>query len=347
LVFGAGFVIPVGLATLYWFILGALEEFLAATILFGFSYVGEGAPFLWSVKHTTLSVFPGMFISKVYWLAALAILPYMADFGQLIRHFPPGPKRSEALPPVEATLLAVFVALPVELVFASLGGRNFGHYFMSMVPAIATILGYAVWRLVVALRSLPGSGMSPRWAFVACWFLLVGGALIWSIGALRVEFPTRAQWADLPAVFRGSYLLDKLGKFVVENTGPDDRVLVWHIHVGLNFVTGRRPPQRILFPAMLFIPPDQAGDNLDEFISEFEQNPPKLILVQQHSSIGLPFVDVPVEEMCPGGACIPQLAAAIQRPEVYDDLLFLREYFLQHYEKDVQINDWLIYSLVR
>ena len=46
-----------------------------------------------------------------------------------IDHAPP-----EEIHPVELTMLAVFIALPIEIVFASLGARNFGHYYLTLLP---------------------------------------------------------------------------------------------------------------------------------------------------------------------------------------------------------------------
>jgi hypothetical protein len=121
-------------------------------------------------------------------------------------------------------------------------------------------------------------------------------------------------------------------------------VLIWHVHLGIDFITNRRTPQRILFPAELFIPVDQAKGNLEEFLGQLEQTPPKLIVVQKVSSIGLPFVNVPVDQMCPHDACIPELAAAIKNPDIVAGLEEFRQYFLAHYALKIQIDDWLIYE---
>jgi len=145
-------------------------------------------------------------------------------------------------------------------------------------------------------------------------------------------------------VFRGQYEMDDLQKYIIATTAPTDAVMVWHIHVGLNFITDRRPPQRVLFPANLFTSANTSRSGFSEFLKEFEKAPPTLIIVQKVSSLGLPFVNVPLEQMCPNGACMPEFAQAMKSPDIYSELQLFRQYFLEHYTLDTQIYDWLIYK---
>ncbi|MGD0611497.1 MAG: glycosyltransferase family 39 protein [Anaerolineales bacterium] len=346
--FTAGFVIPVGIAVVYWLAAGAFSPFFEAVFSNGITYVGEGAPFLWSIKHTFLSVFPGMFISKLYYVSAIAFLVYLIDnykcFLEQVSSLRLKNTRSGDFgSPVEWTMLAVFIALPIEIVFASLGGRNFGHYFLTLIPAVTTGIGYIFWKAILFLRhaqfrpiifhALPG----------LIGILLGLASLVWMISALTGEVPTRAQLTSFPDIFSRRFEMGDLLNYILTTTGPDDRVLVWHIHLEINFITDRRPPQRILFPAQLFIPTGGPESRLAEFLDEMDANPPELIIVQQSSSIGLPFVNVPIDHMCPKGACIPEMAAALKLPNTAIELQKLRDYFLAHYSLDKQMDGWLIY----
>jgi hypothetical protein len=134
-----------------------------------------------------------------------------------------------------------------------------------------------------------------------------------------------------------------LEDYIIATTNPQDTVLVWHVHVGINFTTDRKVPQRVLFPALLFIPIQDAKCNLEEFIDQLENTRTQLLIIPKRSSVFLPFVNVPVEEMCSEDPCIPELAAAIQIPETVEGLQALRDYFLTYYKYDNQIDEWLIY----
>ncbi|MFH2102373.1 MAG: glycosyltransferase family 39 protein [Chloroflexota bacterium] len=349
--FGAGFLIPLGIAILYWTSVGGLDEFLAGVFLYNFAYVGVGAPFLWSIKNTFLNVFPKMFISKLYYIASLSFIVFLADnFYRFQNHYLPrresNSSPASANPPaVELTILTAYLALPIELVFTSLGGRNFGHYFLTILPAVTTVTAYVIWKNLVPHRDL-APGTRGRKPLRLGWLFLGVGVLVWSLGALQTVLPTGEHLASLPNITSQDYELSDIEKYILSRTEPDDRVLVWHVHLSMNFNTDRRPPQRILFPAELFIPVGRAKNNLDDFLEELEANPAALIIVQENSSLGLPFVDVPVEEMCPNDACMPELAAGLHRSGVLEALERFRQYFLDNYTFDAQIHDWIVYRLV-
>ena len=348
--FIAGFLLPVGIAITYWFAAGALSDFWDAVFLHSISYVAIGAPFLWSIKNTFLRIFPAFFISKLYILAALSFLLYLFENLRwfLGRIFPFRKENNLAtgstISPVELTMLAVFAALPLEIVFASLGGRNFGHYFISLIPAVTTAVAYACFKAITLLRRPRFGVINPQFWVAAGGIVLAGLSLIWMALALLKETPTRAQIASLPTVFSSQYPLGKLEQYIIDMTGPDDPVLIWHVHVGINFITDRRPPQTVLFPGNLFTSENTSRSGFLQFLKEFINNPPKLIVVQEVSSIGLPFVNVPVDKMCTKKLCLPELLLALQDPDIHTELDELRQYFLDHYTLDTHIDDWLIYG---
>lgn len=350
LFFALGFVLPLGIAIVYWSAVGALNAFVAGVFLYDLNYVGVGAPFLWSVKHTALSVFPQLFVSKLYTIACCAFLLYVTEnakpFLRLLstRSGAHPDSSDDRIPPVELTMLVIFIALPIELVLTSLGGRNLGHYFLTLLPAVTTAIAYIVWKAATFVKGRQYAlHKQSTWLGVGS-LLLMLGAVLWSASALAQDAPSVSQLESFPRIFSGQYTLGDVEDYILANTTPADPVLIWHVHLGIDFTTNRRTPQRILFPAELFIPVDQAKDNLEEFLGQLEKSPPKLIVVQKVSSIGLPFVNVPVDQMCPHGACIPELAAAIKNPGTVAGLEEFRQYFLAHYALKIQIDDWLIYE---
>lgn len=337
---------------LYWKYLGALDQYLAGVFLYSLSYVGVGAPILWSLKNTVLNVFPRLLISKLFYIAAFAVLPYLIEnfkwFWLRINPRRPKSSQSEArIDPAEATMLAVILAMPMELAFTSLGGRNLGHYFVSLIPATATAIGYIFWKVILFLRSRQINFKASRtWSGIIS-VLLGLFSVYWLMIALAGELPSRSQLAGISDIFSRKYEMGPLPKFILANTEPNDPVLVWQIHLFNNFITNRRPPQRVIFPGELFISSGGIKSGLNEFNDELEANPPELIIVQKESSIGLPFVNVPVDQMCPQGECLPEMAAAMKNPDTIMELQKLREFFLDHYKLETQIYDWLIYKRIQ
>jgi hypothetical protein len=294
-----------------------------------------------------------MFISKIYFVAAISFLLYLIDnfrwFVNRIFSLFKGKSAvfSDSISPVGLTLLAVFVALPLEIVLASLGARNYGHYFLSLLPAVTVAVAHIFGKAITILRIPQFGKKDPR-----AWLAVGGGILAlassaWMLSAMAEEAPTSKILASFPSVFfdypdPGS----NVASYVDTMTTPNDPVLVWNAHATIYFLADRHPPQRVLSATYIISsgPTGRSKSNLAEFLEEFEAHPPRLIIVQKASSIGLPFINVPVEKMCPHGGCIPEVAEGMKHPDTVAHLQEFRQYFLEHYTLDTNMDDLLIYK---
>jgi hypothetical protein len=341
LLFAGGVIIPIVLVSGYWILNGAFYDFLDAVLLHSLAYVGERVSFLWSLKKTILNIFPELYISKLYYIAALAFILYcFENFRWFLARLH---RDRNSLPvdirPVELTMLTVFIALPVEVAFALLGARNFGHYFITLVPAGATVSAYIVWKTIQAIQSAVNTRKLPT-LLSAGWLLLSVTSLYWLYTASLLSAPNASQLVSVTKVFNNQYEITDLEKYIIDTTNPSDRVLVWHIHTGINFVTQRPAAARVLFPMNLFI----GNMKMPEFVAGMITDPPKLIVYQKPSSLGMPFVDESLDSLCDKG-CMPEVSDGLKHPEIYDALMTFQKYFQQHYVLDRNIYDWYIYRL--
>ncbi len=276
--------------------------------------------------------------SKIITLAAIACLAllFMIKYYRL----PARPSSLQVFSPLEWTWLIGVVALPLELLMASLGGRNFGHYFTTMIPTIFLVLAYPLWKMV----NISKQELAVKWpaAHIGVYTIFVALLLVWGISSFIPELPPKIDTDNLTGIFRGQYLKNDLVKYIIQTTQPNDEVLVWHIHLGINFVADRKAPSRFLFPLNLFIPPSNKNTRLKEYIDDLEENPPELIVVQNASSIALPFVDQPTDQACQV-YCTPEFVQAIRVPQINQQWLRLQDYFYSHYALDTRIYDWKVY----
>jgi hypothetical protein len=97
-----------------------------------------------------------------------------------------------------------------------------------------------------------------------------------------------------------------------------------------------------LFPLNLFIPPNAQNTKLKEFVNDLENHPPELILFQKSSSMALPFVDDPVDQLCKT-YCTPEFVQALQVPQIRQEWHRFRRFFINNYALDKRIYDWTIY----
>jgi hypothetical protein len=340
--FAGGFVVPVVFAAGYWWVKGAGYDFLDAVFLHSLSYVGARVSFLWSLKNTVLNIFPELYISRLYYIAVGAFILYVIENYRWFlarlrrdRNFLP-----KEILPVELTMLAVFIALPFEITLASLGARNFGHYFLTLIPAGATVSAYITWNTIDGIRAAASTRRLPS-ILAAGWLILFIASFIWFGKAAMQNTPNANQLASITRIFSNEYELNDVEKYIIETTGSDDRVLIWHVHTGINFLTERKAAARVLFPMNLFI----GNSKMSEFVTQMTTYPPELIVFQKPSSIGMPFVDDNIDEWCKSG-CMPEIDTGLKQPAVYDALRRFQEFFQKRYILGRQINDWYIYRLV-
>jgi hypothetical protein len=226
---------------------------------------------------------------------------------------------------------------------ASLGGRNFGHYFITMIPAVTLAACYPFWRVISGFKPAIQSRSSRLGA--AIYFIPVLLILAWGVGSIKNVLPTTKYTSNLAAIFENQSTANDLENYILRTTQPEDEVLVWHIHLGIDFIADRKSPSRFLFPLNLFIPPTAGNTRLKEFTDELEAKPPELILVQRVSSIAMPFVDQPIERLC-DVYCNPEFTQALAVPQITQQLRRFQEFFLSHYAWETDIYDWKVYRRV-
>ena len=252
----------------------------------------------------------------------------------------PRPEFQPVFTSLEWVWLIPLIALPLELLMVSLVGGNAGHYFITMIPSIVLAIAYPTYWVVSALSEAkqPITSLLRNSAYV----VLMVFVLIWGAASFFKDLPSDVYRNDLAGIFKGINYISKVEQYILQTTQPDDEVLVWHIHLGINFITDRKAPSRFLFPLNLFIPPNQGNAKLEEYVNDLEVHPPELILVQKPSSMSVPFVDDPPDSLC-NVYCNPEFEQALEIPQIRQEWLRLQQFFYNHYELDQRIYDWTVY----
>jgi len=282
-------------------------------------------------------VWPRSWTGK-FWLGSILGLGLFISFK--FYHLSSRPKVEQVLSPLEWAWIISIIALPFEVLMTSLGGRYFGHYFITMIPAIVLTISYPLWKAFSGLR-LPVRAPIKKSA-TAFYFIPAILAIVWGGFSLPAIVPAEEYSSNIQAIFLNIDISDDLEKYILQTTQSNDKVLVWHIHLGINFVTNRQAPTRVLFPLNLFIPPTTANTRIHEFLGELEANPPALILVQNNSSLSLPFVDQPIDQSC-DIYCTPEFVQALKVPQIEQEWYSLQHFFYAHYTLEARIYDWKVY----
>lgn len=252
----------------------------------------------------------------------------------------PKPVYQNVFSPIEWAWLIAVVSLPLEVLMVSLGGRYLGHYFITMIPAVMVTISYPIWKVGLASRGFikSKSGLF----YYAANVILAFSTMVWGITSVVQDLPSAEYRNDLVGIIKGQFLINDLEQYIIQTTKSDDEVLVWHIHLGINFVTDRKAPARFLYPLNLFIPPSEQNTKLEEYVNELESNPPELIVIQRVSSISLPFVNEPIDQICKPW-CTTEFEQAIKVPQILQEWLRFQQFFVTHYNEEARIYDWIVY----
>jgi 4-amino-4-deoxy-L-arabinose transferase-like glycosyltransferase len=299
LAFLISFLAPIAITAIYFAAQGLLDELWQASILFNFTYNQEGFSY---------EAFADKLVTLVTWPLVLALLLAIAGFIFFWRK-----DRRETLAPI-------FLAVPIEVVLLFLSSRAFGHYYLTLLPALGLAATYGIFKLM--------QGASKTKIVIA--ILLLSSYTL-------VNLPSPKELTSLQEPLHGDYLLTDVERYILDRTTESDYVLTWSDYIGINYSTNRPFPSKYVFVSQLFdFPPDLMDARFDEFLAELDRRPPLLILAEQSPSLDMPSLAERYEDLQCRNCTKQQL----------QNLIKVKNYLRDHYELVDQVDGWLIFRRV-
>ena len=168
-------------------------------------------------------------------------------------------------------LLFALIWIVIELLLASVSGRPYDHYFMTLVPPMALLTAVLVAEaesLSFVAASLRRRVRSP--VLVAALFALV------MVRPLVAAFVLRARTGEL-VPSRASSQVVQTADYVRAHSAVTDHLLVWGLAGGVYFLAQRPPASRYLFAFPLLT--HTYGDSVaPDFLGELRRTRPALIV---------------------------------------------------------------------
>ncbi|MCJ7708712.1 MAG: glycosyltransferase family 39 protein [Anaerolineales bacterium] len=332
-----GGALALGIVAAYWWAKGALGDLWQATVVHNLIYAEGG----FSLRGMYGAVRMLVVLQPMEAVVAAAVGGVAVFAWRFRRTALSSPKESEVSQetgePLEAArahdwrtwaIAGALLAIPLELMFLLISGRNYGHYFLTPLPALSTAAAYLFYEVRGLLKGAGTLGVGAI-AALALLATVLGG---WFVEVAVKELPRGEQLASATQPLRGSYALDGMSQYVVEHTDPEDIVLVWGNHPDVNFLTGRRAPSKYVFAMNLFFPGHEGTSRFDVFLEELRRSPPVLIFAQEVSSAGIPYFGASEQDLCPG--CLPEAREGIRE---------LSAYVESHYSLVDEIGDWVVF----
>jgi hypothetical protein len=195
------------------------------------------------------------FLTHTSWLFPLVTLAWAAGVFIALR----AAFRRERLPAFP--LLVALIDLPIEIVLISVSGKNFRHYFITLIPVMTILTAWGISQLAVLTRRFP------RWQTGVAALLLIGWILMPTFNALLALIQPANESGYTDTV-----------RLIQQLTNPEDYVLMWGSQTVVTYLSGRAAPTRFFHQKPLF----QAGYAnqalSDELLNDLKTHPPQLII---------------------------------------------------------------------
>ena len=156
-----------------------------------------------------------------------------------------------------------------DLLVTNPTSRGYGHYYVTLLPSMVILIVFSVSVIVgrgTPTRLLGRVGRAALWLYL---FLAVAGG---AIGGTIYRLWT-VDW-EIAGPVRNKTLTE----YVMENTTPEDTVLVWGATTAINFQSDRNSPMPYHYGYPLIVPGYTTEEEIWQIARDLEMNLPTLIL---------------------------------------------------------------------
>lgn len=253
------------------------------------------------------------FLTHTSLLFPLVIAAWLAGLVLAVR----AAARREAAPGFPFVI--ALIDLPIELVLVSTSGKNYRHYFMSLVPAMTILAAWGVDQLARLVRRW---GIRLRYGLPAA-----------LIAAVVILWPSARDLSQLarPA---SELTITQTVQLILRETRPQDTVLMWGSQTVVNYLSGRAAPTRFVHQKPLFRAGFASPALSAEMLRDLQNRRPALIINTHLPST--PFVTVGADGACLLPKRLPEGMEAVFR------------YICGHYrlEQVITKDRWEVYRLI-
>jgi hypothetical protein len=322
------FFLPLLLTASYWIYQGDLNDLVYAVFTHNRLYVEQG--FSWKSVLATLRIFiTEQPLAALFALAAISAVVYAVENWESILQ--PGLIARHNLQYLRAWLMAgLMITFVLDFIFTASPGTNFHHYFQIPILTLAAIVTYLVHRLFHIRLTGQKNSSSQVIMYSAILIILVP----WLVEIVGKEMPTKANLQAMLAIPNiTNYQPDSIETFILENSTPEQSILVWDYAPGIYFHTNRRSPTRFIFLRHIFTPIPGASNGFAEFMQSLIDDPPALIMSSKTSRQGLPYLGQDEEKICID--CSVDVRAGV---------VAFKHYVSQNYQAYTDIGTWAVYK---
>ena len=176
--------------------------------------------------------------------------------------------------------LLLLIDLLLEVLLTQLPDATYAHYYLTLLPTLTIFTGLSLSVLLSGLKNTSKS------------FVPKTKILFLALIALFASIPLLTEWYY--SLKEPDQNFNKaLVQFILEETEPDQEVLIWGAETAINFYTDRSSPSRYVYQYPLVQENYVTEEMILDFLSEIERNKPELIIDSARAD--MPFLRFPIE----------------------------------------------------
>jgi hypothetical protein len=194
-------------------------------------------------------------------------------------------KSTFRLSPASTSIIAISVFwYPLEVVMLNLSGRSYVHYYMAICAICTVLFAFLADRIekVLVIYRIPAVN------------ILV--TLGWSIGIILtlIYNPINTMRVIYTPESNQNNQISETVQYLVANTQPDDKVLIWGAEPVINFLSNRSSATRFTY-VNTFYTKGYGGKAVSaEVLADIQANKPLIIIYTGDT----PFVNITPEHNC-------------------------------------------------
>ncbi len=266
-----GIAIVVGLVALYFYRYGAFGAFWDQAFLYNFVYVGKSELGLMT-RFVNLFTMREIEPIAVFHLGMIGAILALA--GIVLR------KGDQAKKERKDFFLLLLIDLLLEVLLTQLPDATYAHYYLTLLPTLTVFTGLSLSVLLSGLKNISKP------------FVPKAKNLFLALITLFASIPLLTEWYY--SLKEPDQNFNKaLVQFILQETQPDQTVLIWGAETAINFYTDRTSPSRYVYQYPLVQENYVTEEMILDFLSEIERNKPELIIDSARAD--MPFLQFPIE----------------------------------------------------
>ncbi len=251
----AGSLLVIALTLVGFKLSNTLSDFWDQAFLFNFAYIAPGEANFFSrlFQLVNPAELGGV---ALYYLGGLGAMAGIFIYLNRSKH--------SKLTPLYGMILVGLLDLLIETVFTNLPGKTFNHYYLTFFPVLTFFCGL----LFSQLSGLKIWDSKNKRSHQRAFLILI---TLFSI------FPLIKTWET--SLTKPDYRVNEmLIKHILDQTEPDDPILIWGAESMINFYTKRAAPTRYVYQYALVTPGYTTEEKVLEFLDNLLENPPLLLV---------------------------------------------------------------------